>query len=228
MKLIAWYEKLKQKSPNRHVLGMVAMMMLFMAEPAYAKKLSDMDVSEVMINLKNIIQPLISLMLAISFCAGIGFIFKALALMKKFGMHITQMSQSGEISGPLVYLFVGAMLIYLPSTTNVLLESFFGGGNYVGVVSRDEFEALGTGAELLTYAELSSTEEWTQLANTLVLYIQFIGFLAFIRGWFIVARAGQPGVQPGSISKGVTHIVGGVIAINFVEVVKIINTTLTG
>ena len=58
--------------------------------------------------------------------------------------------------------------------------------------------------------------------------MQFIGFLAFLRGWFIIAHSGQPGVQPGSISKGIIHIVGGILAINFLPLVNAIHNTIVG
>jgi len=189
---------------------------------------SDLSVSEVLTNVSSIIQPFISLVLAISFCSGIFLIFRGLSMLKKFGMHINQMSQHGELGGPIIYVLIGAMLIYLPTSTDIVLQSIFGDADYVTNLSRADFESLGRGSELLGYAGVDPSDDLIRLADTLVLYIQFIGFVAFVRGWFMMSKAGQPGNQPGSISKGLTHIIGGILSINFVEFVKLINTTVTG
>ena len=66
------------------------------------------------------------------------------------------------------------------------------------------------------------------MIDTIVLYVQFIGFIAFIRGWFIIAHSGQPGTQPGSISKGIVPIIGGILAVNFIPLVHIIHNTIFG
>ena len=64
------------------------------------------------------------------------------------------------------------------------------------------------------------------MANTLVLYIQFVGLLSFVKGWFILSKSVGYGAQQGSVSKGVTHILGGIVAINFISMVNIINNTI--
>jgi intracellular multiplication protein IcmC len=63
----------------------------------------------------------------------------------------------------------------------------------------------------------------------MVLFIQIIGLVAFIRGWMMIAKsASQGGHQQGGFGKGMMHIFGGVMAINIVSTLNVINQTLFG
>ncbi len=188
------------------------------ADPAYA------DISSVMANLQVIIAPLTVMVLWISYVAGIFFIFRAILHLKKLGMGQAQ----GDWNQPLLYLFVGTVLICLPAATDVTMTSLFGqtasllsgGVNYAG---------LGQGQSLLSYVDVGGVgSQWASLANTLVLYLQFLGFLSFIKGWFIIAKSGTPSNQGGGIAKGISHIVSGIALINIVGVVNILQTTIMG
>jgi intracellular multiplication protein IcmC len=167
-------------------------------------------------------------MLVFSFVAGVYMIWHAITMMKKFGMMNSMQSQPGEFTGPITYMIVGAILIWIPTTSNLLTETIFGSGSpelFTG--NSFDYSALGSGSQLLAYTTGSSLQaQWSAIADTLVLYIQFIGLIAFIRGWIIISKATQTGAQPGSVSKGVTHIIGGIIAINFVQFIKLLQATL--
>lgn len=172
--------------------------------------------------------PLTQAMLAFSFIAGVYMIWHAITMMKKFGMMNSMQTQPGEFTGPIAYLVVGAILIWIPTTSDLLTESIFG-SSAPELFSGNTFDysAMGSGSELLSYTTGSTLQaQWSAIADTLVLYIQFIGFIAFIRGWIIVAKASQSGHQPGTMGKGVTHIVGGIIAINFVQFINLLEATL--
>jgi hypothetical protein len=191
------------------------------------------DLQQVLTRLSNVIVPLTSLVLVFSYIAGITFIFKGIVLFKKFGTTGMSQAQPGEFSGPLMKIIIGAILIYLPTSTDILMNSLFTTGTSIfssgSVASLSDYTALGAGSSLLSYGtgdSLSAT--WQSLADTLVLYIQFLGLISFLKGWFIMSHSTGQGAQPGSFSKGLTHIIGGIIALNFVGVVNIINTTIYG
>jgi intracellular multiplication protein IcmC len=191
------------------------------------------DISTILRNIRtNVIVPLTALLLCVSYVAGIIMIFRAITMFKKFGMMMTHHSQPGEFSGPLTYIMVGAALIYLPTSTDLFLSSLFGTVESIfGSSGAANFAAMGRGADLLGYASGSSFEaQWADFANTLILFVQFIGFLSFIKGWFILAKAGQPGGahQGGGLGKAFTHLVGGVIAINLPGVINILQNTIYG
>jgi len=61
------------------------------------------------------------------------------------------------------------------------------------------------------------------------LFIQIIGLVAFVRGWMMIAKsASQGGHQQGGFGKGMMHVFGGVMAINIVSTLNVINETLFG
>lgn len=196
--------------------------------------LTELDVTDIMQNLRKILNPMMVLLLTASFLSGILFLLRGFLMLKSFAMPLTQASKPGEIAGPLVYIFVGTVLIYIPSSTDVLSNTLFG-SNVDSIFSNSgnsysvNLQNMGKASDqILGYAPVSVEGQWAALIDTIVLYMQFIGFLAFMRGWFIVAESGQPGTQPGSISKGVIHIVGGLLAINFLPLVNAVHNTIVG
>lgn len=215
------------KTMTRYIGSVFCALLFLYTNNAYAA-----DIGTVLANLRGVILPLTSLVLVISFVMGIGMIFGALTKMKKFGSIMTMQSgEKGEIGGPLVSFVVGAVLIYLPTSTDFLMnslfetsQSIFGGGGNIN------YQAMGQGATLLSYSSASAglSMMWADMANTLVLFIQFLGFVSFLKGWIIMSKAASPGHQPGTFSKGLTHIVGGIVLINFIGMVNIIKNTIYG
>jgi intracellular multiplication protein IcmC len=126
-------------------------------------------------------------------------------------------------------LLVGSVLIYLPSSTDLMLNSLFNTGTTLfGGSATFNYQNLGEGASILNYGNTSSFDaQWAALANTLVLYCQFFGFLSFVRGWFILSKSAGQGAQPGSFGKAMAHIIGGALLINLIEVTELIRNTIT-
>lgn len=186
------------------------------------------DIHTVLRNLRRIINPFTALLCVISFVAGVIFIFKALIKIKRAGTIGQQSLQPGELLTPIVAFIVGAVLLYIPTSTEVLTNSLFDTGRSIfGSGSTIDYSQVGTGASLLGYGSSGSLAvQWADLANTLVLYIQFFGFFSFVRGWFLVAKAGSQGGGQGSVTKGVVHIIGGIIAINIIDAFHIVRNTI--
>lgn len=189
------------------------------------------DMPTILRNLRRIINPLTVLMLVVSFVCGVFFILKALIMFRKFGTTAQMGAQGGEVGGPILYLIVGAILLYLPTSTNILMNSLFGSTQSIFGGGGINYQQLGTGQTLLGYTGSSTLErQWADLANTLVLFIQLLGFLSFLRGWLIISKLGKPGGggEQGGFAKGLTHLIGGIVAINFVGVMQIIKNTIFG
>jgi intracellular multiplication protein IcmC len=188
------------------------------------------DIQMILTNISNVIVPLTALALTISFTAGVFFIFQALIALKNFGhVGMAGQSQPGEFSKPLLKLLIGAILIYLPSSTDALTNSLFNTGSSLFGSGSINYQNLGSGSTLLGYGGASSFgQQWAALANTLVLYIQFIGLLSMLKGWFILASSTGQNAQQGNVAKGFTHVIGGIIAMNFITAVNIINNTIFG
>ncbi len=205
--------------------GIIGIILLTLSSPAHAV----LDLQDMLQNLRSVLGPLITLLLIISYTAGIFMMFRGLSLLKSFGT--ASQNRPGEFIGPIVYIIVGTVLVYLPSATDVLTSTIFGAGTTPSVVDGGTINLNAQGsasAQLLSYAPVAIEGQWADLVDTIILYVQFIGFLAFIRGWFIVSHAGQPGAQPGSIPKGVTHIIGGLVAVNFLPIAEVLNNTVFG
>jgi hypothetical protein len=200
----------------------VAILWLF-SEAVYAA-----DMQTILANLSRIILPLTAMTLMISFAAGVYMIFHALTLFKKFG-NMSMQAQPGELSGPLMQIFVGTVLIYLPTSSDVLMNSIFGTTQSLFGFNSINYQNLGVGSSLLGYASGGGfAQQWAALANTLVFYIQFLGLLSFVKGWFILSKSVGQGAQPDMKAKGITHIIGGIIAMNFVGAINVIMNTVYG
>ena len=171
--------------------------------------------------LGNIANNVIPVQLLISGCAymlGILFVVKALMTLKEHGEQRTMMSQKNSMKEPLVYFIVGGMLFYSPTGFRALLETMYG-----------------SNASIMAYGPLSKNTPFSgpflnnsAAGASLVKIIQTIGLVAFVRGWILVARAGSQGQAPGGMGKGMIHVLGGVLAINIVGTIDMINNTLYG
>ena len=58
--------------------------------------------------------------------------------------------------------------------------------------------------------------------------VQVMGVIAFIRGWVLLGHAGEQNAQQGMFGKGLTHIIGGILAINIVGTKDLIWNTFFG
>ena len=72
----------------------------------------------------------------------------------------------------------------------------------------------------------SSSADFDTYVTPILGVIQIIGIISFIRGWVMLAKATNPGQQPGAISKGITHVVGGILAVNIYTFIEVVYQTL--
>lgn len=173
---------------------------------------------DVLRNLATNLLPVQTLIKGAAYILGLVFAFKALYSLKTYGEARTMMSQHGSIKEPLTYLFVAAVLLILPNTLETLLSATFGSPNILG------------------YAPMNSQNQTlntlmgggSEAGRSIVIVIQTIGYIAFVRGWMLVAQASSQGGQPGTMGKGFIHVIGGILAINIVGTLQIVNNTLYG
>jgi intracellular multiplication protein IcmC len=155
------------------------------------------------------------LVMAISFIMGIVLIARGLMMYRAFGQHITQTSARGEIAGPMVFMVVGAMLVYLPSTLDSSLQTIFD----------TPLSGTGSAKDMIGYGTISTFARWDELSSVIVKYLKLLGLIAFVRGWAILSKMGHQGSQPGMLGKGITHLVGGILLVNLVDTVNILAET---
>ncbi|KTD55424.1 hypothetical protein [Legionella quateirensis] len=174
--------------------------------------------ADILTNIANSLAPVERLITGGAYLIGSAFIFKAIYSLKVYGEARTMMSNSASIKEPIMYLMVGAILIYFPTAFQVFMQSTFGYQN------------------VLQYAPINSNNQaldtlfgnGSVVGRPLAMLIQVIGLIAFVRGWVLVARSASQGQPPGGTGKGLMHVFGGILAINIVGTINMINNTLYG
>lgn len=147
-------------------------------------------------------------MLSLFYVVGLAMMFSGVGLLKKLGNRTAFMNSDSGVTGPLARLGIGAILIFLPSFLTVVNNSIFGNPNLIPATG-------------LAYGNSASTGFLAAL-RPIIMIIQFIGMVAMLRGFLILSKATGQGAQPGTISKGAVHIVGGILAVNVVRTVQVV------
>lgn len=174
------------------------------------------DLGTALENLTYAFEQLKTLVAAISYVMGLYFIFRGIGMYKIFATQSFASANKGEVAGPLVFLVVGAVLMYFPSTLDTSMQTLFG-------YSTGQMPAA---EEMIGYSDLAdSAGNWAAISGVLIKYMKLIGFIAFLRGWTILSKMGHSGAQPGSVGKGIVHIVAGILLINIVDTVNLLAET---
>jgi intracellular multiplication protein IcmC len=148
-----------------------------------------------------------NLLFGLTYLIGLGIIFSSLMQLKKFGQRSAMMQSQASLLGPICRLFLGVIVMYLHEFLNIVYQTTW--GENVGDVLDLQSKTTDTGID--------------SIVKPMAGFIQFIGLIAVIRGFMVLQRtASESGNQPGQLSKGFTHIVGGVFAINILGLVHLI------
>lgn len=192
---------------KRSVYG-IAFLSLVLALPAYAQDytVSALNAQDMINRIATQIPQLMRLVTAFSYVMGMYLIFMGIMKLKQYGESRTMMSQSHELKGPVIFIAVGAMLLYFPTSVQVGLSTFF--------------------AEPSPYGYLEGTDEWSGFINNAFMVIQLFGVIAFVRGLLLLSRLGGHGGQQDTFGRAMTHIIGGIFCINIYQFIKVILFTL--
>lgn len=173
---------------------------------------------DILNNIAASLEPVQRLISGAAYLIGIAFAMKAIYSLKVYGESRSQMAQSSSIKEPITYFLVAGMLIYMPTGFAVMMKSTFGYSNVLAYAPIN-----GSGQVISSLFGSGSS-----VGQSLSLIIQVIGMIAFVRGWVLIARSASQGQPPGGTGKGLTHIFGGILAMNIVGTLQIINNTLYG
>lgn len=188
----------------------VASALFALAMPVFAADASSyvtsLSAQDMITNIATQLPQLMRFVTAFAYVMGMYLIFGAILKLKQFGESRTMMSQSHELKGPLFMLVAGGLLLYLPTSVQVGLSTFW--------------------ADPSPYGYLENTDEWSGFMNNVYMVVQLIGTIAFVRGLVILSRLGERGGHNDSVGKAMTHIIGGVFCINIYEFIKVILFTL--
>lgn len=185
--------------------------MLFFVAPVYAQtpanpNVSSLSAETILTNFAQSVPQLMRLVTAIAYVMGFVFIIRGIVQLKHVGEARTQMSMEHSMTGPLIKIGIGALLLYLPSSVQVGMSTFWTNPN--------------------PYGYTQEQDQWSQFINVCFLVVQFIGTVAFIRGLVILSHLGGGHGQQGALSKGLTHIIGGVFCINIYQFIQVIMATI--
>lgn len=144
------------------------------------------------------------------FLTGLFFALKSVYLFKEYGEMRVMMSSNTDVRKPLGFLIIGAILMYAPFVAGQILRSLF-----------DQSQV-----SPITYLSGISGQAFKETFEVMGNIIEFIGFIAFVRGWIIISHTTQQQSQPGSFAKGLIHIIGGVFAINIWGTFKVLQATI--
>lgn len=175
--------------------------------PAYAQDVSQLSAQTMIINIAKQIPSLMRMITAIAYVMGMMFIINGVIKMKHLGESRTMMSQEHSVKGPLIMIATGGFLLYLPTSVQVGMSTFWTDPN--------------------PYGYLQQYDQWTAFLNDCYLIVQLVGTISFIRGLVILSHLGGHGGQPGTFGRGMTHIIGGILAINIYQFVQVILNTLS-
>lgn len=138
-----------------------------------------------------------SILEILSIAGGLGLFLAALFEFKRYGEMRTFMSHQMTIARPLSMLLAACMLLILPTMIGTFMLAFWGSANP------------------MVYTPTTDSG-WEPLMPVVIDFVRVVGIFAFMRGIFLISRSGGQGSQPGTLSKAILHMFGGVLCINIV------------
>lgn len=165
-----------------------------------------MTASDMLTNISSQIPSVMRMVTAIAYVMGMYFIIFGLLKLKEFGEARTMMSTQHHLRTPLTYLAVGTLLLYLPSSVQSGLTTFWANPN--------------------PYEYEENTSEYAGVMSHALIAVQLFGTIAFIRGLMILSKSGEQHGGQDSVGKGLTHVIGGVFCINIYQFVQMVFATL--
>lgn len=161
------------------------------------------DLVTIIGNLSRSLYPIQKFISGGAYLLGILFFMTAIAKLKKIGDKRAQSSSSEKMFTPMMYMLMGAFLLYLPTVFHVMANTTFGVGN------------------VISYTNYNPTNIYSSMG----LLIRTAGIIWFVRGCVLVAHASEPGTQEGP--KGLVFILAGILAMNFDNSIAVVNYIVT-
>ena len=175
---------------------------------------SPVPLDQMMTNfVKNIYAPAFNMLGALAFVIGIFFIIKGMLRGAKVGTD----PRAGAPHVIITYLVIGTILASAAPMLSTMLQSLFGSPAPDNVKT----------ADILAWANTQTGADMTAANNAMqavLAWVQVIGAIAFIRG-FLVMKNAVEGSGQATIAQGLTHIIGGVMAINIVSSLQMFDKT---
>lgn len=185
----------------KYIATIISIGLMLIAPEALAQQAFGVDT--VFTNYKTIHDGLMDLLGKGAYLIGLFFtvfgIFKLKEMneTKKFGLNV-----------PMSYIGTGTFILCIASSVDIMATTIYG--------------AQG-GASFLMPQVQGAGAQFKNAIEGVLLFVKLIGFVAFIRGWLFLQKAGLG--KEGMIGRGLTHIFGGVMAMNAYATLKILQAT---
>lgn len=133
-------------------------------------------------------------------CYALG-VAMALRTLYKLKAHADNPSHN-PLAGVVTTFFVTAALLSLPSVMDAV---------------RNTLALKEIGSSSLSYVKEGAGASGAERA--IYIYAAFFGYIAFARGVLILNKLGEPSKRGDELHRGITHLVGGVMATNLAEII---------
>jgi hypothetical protein len=164
---------------------------------------------------QNIYNPMFSLVSGISYIVGLFLIVRGLIKGAKTGSDPREAAPHAVAAN----LVVGAILVSIGGMLPTMMQTLF--GSPTPSSSAQQFAISYTSN--LAGAGVDASGAASTIAAILQ-FVQIIGVIGFLRGWLILRKAVEGGGQA-TVPQGLSHIIGGTMAINIVGMLTLIDTT---
>jgi len=159
----------------------------------------------------NVYGPMLNLISVISITMGLFLIFRGLLKSAKVGSD----PRAGAPHAIIVNLFVGAMLVSAGGMLSTMLESLFGQSTVTSFAGINWSGITGGSA---------NTTAINNTVTAILMFVKIVGAIAFVRG-FLMIKSAVEGTGQVTVPQGMTHIIGGTMAINIGYMLTIIDKT---
>ena len=196
------------------MINLIILAPFFLVSTVYAQDTdtSAYSIDSIFSNLSTSLSGVSQFLTALSYVSGIYLTVSAVLKFKNFGHRTAFMHVEAGMFGPIMQFFIGVGLLYTPTFIGVLNATVFGDSSI---------------DDVMAYSASGSSPDWATAIEPMYQTIQVIGLIAFLRGWLILTKSVQKdgGNQPGQTTKGIIHIIGGVMAMNITRTIDIITAS---
>jgi len=181
------------------------------AGPATVSAVSGSGLDAMMANFVNdISSPITGLVSIVAVLMGLFLIMRGLIKASRYGLD----PRTHSITHILVNLIIGSILIATSQGVDALMGSLFGSTEI------SAFSSL----QWTAFNGLGDTTQFKAAMQAALTFFQLVGLISFVRGWNVLRHAVE-GVGQATYAQGMTHIIGGVMAMNIYMFMQIMDHT---
>ncbi len=161
----------------------------------------------------NFKEPLTDLTSLTAMLAGLLMIVNGLIKASKYGTD----PKTYSLHSILTHLGFGALLTTIGSNMHTMMASLFG-------ISEAESSSVLSWGQIEGLIGQPISEDFKLAVVSSLTFVQIMGAIAFVRGWLILKKVVE-GSGNASLTQGLTHIIGGTIALNIFGFLTIMDAT---